>query len=375
MHFDRVFRGGCVLFRWARFWRWGMCIGSALLGVGLLLVFVYLERVQNEFLARNFDVMHGGRALLRAEILANRVMGDLQLARFDSRGIVKAQGSLETALAYANDAYLRASQQEKEALKRGAALLEEMREVLAQGKADEARLLAWESRVRELARNFSDADGDRWGNWSNLNAQLRTEIGIGRWLSLMASLLLCVLAVWSAFDLRRQKDMAFELRHLRNRLDDDAGLRRRIELALHESERALFLERERIEAILATLDEAIVLTDAAGRIAHMNAAAEQLFACRAPDVQGREVSETLPAEMWGDDSPQVAVSRLLSHELSTLRRFFSLRIAGRGATLFALTASVLLDRECAVAGLILSICHAPQNLEALAPPGGRSSGA
>jgi PAS domain-containing protein len=74
----------------------------------------------------------------------------------------------------------------------------------------------------------------------------------------------------------------------------DADGDERPQASLLAVEATLRSERERLKGLLELIDDAVLLTDGAGLVEHMNPAAERLTRWRLADARGRAVAEVVP---------------------------------------------------------------------------------
>ncbi|MGE5384994.1 MAG: EAL domain-containing protein [Betaproteobacteria bacterium] len=327
---------------------------SAISGVVLLVIFLRFGALQQEFLNLNFDAVHSTRALLRAEVLLTRAVGDMRLAERDPQFLQSAVENLEAALIYERNGQYKRSEHELAVINRAQTLLADMQGAARNGNPNIDDIRLYTRRLREVAQRFSDTDGDRWGGLFSLNTQLRSRMESNRLFGFAAAALLLALTgviCWSVIRKRRLDALVeLEKRHLENEI----GQRKRTEMALRNSEVALFSEKERAQVTLASIGEAVVTTRKDGRIEFLNPAAEKLCDWKSSEARDRPLSEVL---VLRDDITGV--------RLADIWQQFSeggTRIAERAATLVSrqgeeiaveLTAAPILDHDCLMTGLVV----------------------
>ncbi|WP_296746730.1 diguanylate cyclase, partial [Mesorhizobium sp.] len=130
---------------------------------------------------------------------------------------------------------------------------------LAAGPASEADIIAWKAQIHQLDREagpLSKAFSDSLGEGSRF---IKAALTLA---NLVTAALLILLAVWRTRKLLAQRQ-AFE--------------------------HALNTERERAQITLASIGQAVISTDAAGRLDYMNAVAERLLARSLGTAKGKPV--------------------------------------------------------------------------------------
>lgn len=137
---------------------------------------------------------------------------------------------------------------------------ESMHRRLATGPASKAEITAWKAQIHQLDRQagpLSKAFSDSLGEGSRF---IKTALTLA---NLVTAALLILLAVWRTRKLLRQRQ-AFQ--------------------------HALNAERERAQITLASIGQAVISTDAAGRLDYMNAEAERLLARQLETAKGTPVA-------------------------------------------------------------------------------------
>lgn len=272
---------------------WVLCILSTLSGVALLIVFLRAGLLQQEFLDLNFDAVHSTRTLLRAEVLLTKAQGDLRMAEREPEQLTRASEKLEAALAYERNGQYRRTQREADFVAGTEALLRDLQSAsTATPSAEEVSHYA--RRLRQISQLLSDAEGDRWGGLFTLNAQVRQRMDANLYAGFAAAFLLLVLSGVLAWGTRRKRQLDEAILNDKQRLENEVIHRRDTEQALRHSEAALFAEKEKAQIRLASIGEAVITTDSAGRIDFLNPEAELLCGWTQLEAMGRDIADVAP---------------------------------------------------------------------------------
>ncbi len=132
-------------------------------------------------------------------------------------------------------------------------------------------------------------------------------------------------------------------------------MRRRFVLEREHSRDILFQHREQAEITLHSIADAVITTDAQGRVEHMNATAEQIAGWSLAQARGKELSQVLPLR---DEHTEGVVLNPVAEcirEGRTARLSEAVILRGRqgGESLIMANASPIRDRDGQIIGAVL----------------------
>ena len=139
---------------------------------------------------------------------------------------------------------------------------------------------------------------------------------------------------------------------------DEKALYSTVEVALYKSrmDAELFRTKERLDTILRSLHEAVIVTDLKGQIQYFNPAAEALFAKNAQDVINSNIMRTLAFRNVNDSSEsRLPISRIVMDGEEELRANMSIK-RGDGETVpVEMTLAAYHNERGTVIGIVVTI--------------------
>jgi hypothetical protein len=142
---------------------------ALLAGFALSAGFARFDALHGEFLAANFDSVHGARTLLMARHFVALAVGQLENA--DAERPQTLLGDAAAALALAEQYAAEGTDTNPAPRQHLTQRLQQLREALAAPPAP-AALSALVAEARQLAADFEVAELDRWGMLSSVNGEL-----------------------------------------------------------------------------------------------------------------------------------------------------------------------------------------------------------
>ena len=156
--------------------------GIAVIGVALLGAFVHYNGIHNQFLAANFDSVHGARTLLKAQSFLKQAQGKLERANQpggDTEALLRqATDALFQAASYGAEGSDDAQHRRSELTSRTRIVHKQLEQLLVSGSgpAIAASLPILIAQVRSLGEEFGTAELEHWSTLSSLNAELAVRM-------------------------------------------------------------------------------------------------------------------------------------------------------------------------------------------------------
>ncbi len=131
-------------------------------------------------------------------------------------------------------------------------------------------------------------------------------------------------------------------------------IRRRARLAAQAAADRVFAEKERAQVTLYSIGEAVITTDARGRVEMLNAAAERLTGWRAQEVVGKNIRDVAALVRESDKQPLPSPFERVYSRGEVLPETEVLLVRKNGETIAVTeTATPIRDRNAAVSGAVV----------------------